>query len=103
MEEHGIVHYTTKSRQKIGLVERAIRSIAHLVGIWCRKKGTYRFINDLNGILANYNTRTPMRANGGLSPEEGLKPENKDRIYKARYGTEGLGLHTPFFFGLNQR
>ena len=83
-QSYGINHfaYKTRTKWKASIVERAIRTIKSKLERIFYKQKTYRWIDNLDNLIDNYN-RTPHSAHD-LPPLE-VNDENRDIVYKRMY------------------
>ena len=77
MKDNGIYFFTTQNKPQASVVERAQRSIRSLLYRMMRQKGSYRYIDDLDKIIANYNA-SPHRSLNYMAPNDVNKSNEAD-------------------------
>ena len=92
MKHKGIYFFTTQNPPKANYVERVQKTLKMTLYRMMRHKRTYRYIDELDDIVANYNA-TPHRSLGGLAPNQVTKDNEADvwaHLYlkKPRYGSQ---------------
>ena len=77
VKDKGIYFFTTSNPAKAGYVERFQKTLKTALYRMLRHKRTYRYIDNLDDIVANYNA-TPHRSLGGLTPNAVTKDNEAD-------------------------
>ena len=77
MKDNGIYFFTTQNKPQASIVERSQRNIRSLLYRLMRHKGNYRYIDDLDKIIANYNG-SPHRSLNYMAPDNVNKSNEAD-------------------------
>ena len=77
MKDNDIYYFTTQNPAKANFIERCQRTIRTYLYRMMRQKGSYRYIDDLDNIIANYNS-TPHRGLNYISPNDVNKDNEAD-------------------------
>ena len=77
MKENDIYFFTTNNQAKASVAERVQRTIKTHIYRILRHQRTYRYIDQLQDILRNYNA-TPNRSLGYIAPSEVTKANESD-------------------------
>ena len=100
MKEKNIYFFTTQNPPKANYVERVQRTIKTALYRMMRHRRNYRYIDDLDKIVANYNA-SPHRSLGYLAPNDVNKENEADvwaHIYLKRpQQRRGRKYHKPTF------
>lgn len=83
MQNTRIHAYTTKNETKANYAERVIRTLKGLVYRYFIHRQTYRYIDVLQDLVDNYNSR-PHRSLKGLSPVQ-INTQNEAKVWKSMY------------------
>lgn len=77
MKEHNIYFFTTHNVAKASIVERSQRTLKGMMYRMMRQRRSYRYIDDLSKLVANYNA-TPHRSLNYLAPKDVNKDNEAD-------------------------
>ena len=77
MKEEDIYFFTTRNPPKANYVERVQRTIKTALNRYMRHQGSYRYIDALDDIVANYNS-SPHRSLNDLAPNQVNKDNEAD-------------------------
>ena len=77
MKDNDIYFFTTKNQPKANYVERVQRTFKVLMYRYLRKKRSYRYIDDLQKLVNNYNN-TPHRSLNYIAPANVTKEKEAD-------------------------
>ena len=83
MRDNDVYFFTTNNVPKASIVERSQRTFKALMYRMMRNKRTYRYIDDLDKLTANYNL-TPHRSLGYLTPES-INKRNEANVWAFMY------------------
>ena len=83
MKEEDIYFFTTHNPPKANYVERVQRTIKTALYRYMRHEGSYRYIDALDDIVANYNN-TPHRSLNDLTPNE-VNKDNEADVWAFNY------------------
>lgn len=97
MKDQNVYFFTTQNPPKASLAERVIRTIRTALFRMMRHKRTYRYIDDLNEIVANYNA-APHRSLNYLAPNDVTKSNEADVwAYLYLKKTKKVGKRKPVY------
>ena len=82
-KEHNIKWYNTENELKSVIVERFNRSLRDLIGKYLTAQNTKRWIDVLDSLIHNYNTR--CHRSFKMTPKEASKLENSGKVYSNLY------------------
>lgn len=82
-EKKGIRHFYAAPPIKAGYAERCIQSIKHLVYLYLFHNNSFRYIDVLDQLIANYNSRA-HRSLGNLAPNE-VNEKNQVSLWNDMY------------------
>ena len=83
MKASNIYFFTTNNPPKSYFVERVQRTLKERLYRMMRHRRTYRYIDELQGIVASYN-RTPHRGSGGMAPND-VNKDNEADVWAQMY------------------
>jgi len=81
-KKHNIHHYSTKSGQKVAVLERAHRTLRTRMQRYFTKKNSHRYTNVLSDLVDSYN-KTPHSAHG-MKPAD-ITVKDEPELYKRLY------------------
>ena len=95
---YGINHFKTPTRTKwkTSIAERAIQTVKSRLEKIFDKRGSRRWIDVLDDVIANYN-KTPHRSIG-MAPLD-VNDENREEVYKRLYPKSGITVVCKFKTG----
>ena len=94
LEDKGVKYFSTKSDKKAAIVERFNRTLKSSMWKYFYSKGTYRWVDVLDDLVANYNNtkhRTIL-----MKPKD-VNKGNEDEVWTTLYGYEYGELKLPKF------
>lgn len=83
MKDNNVYFFTTNNVPKASIVERSQRSIKGILYRMMRQRRNYRYIDDLNKLVDNYNA-TPHRSLNYLAPND-VNKENEADVWVHMY------------------
>lgn len=83
MKDNNVYYFTTRNPPKANYVERVQRTIKTALYRMMRHRRSYRYIDHLNDIVANYNA-TPHRSLGYLAPND-INKDNEADVWAYMY------------------
>lgn len=83
IKNEGIYLFNTHSNNKANYAERVIRTLRSMIFRMLRHNRTYRYIENLQGIVSSYNN-SPHRSLKGLSPNQ-ITKENEVNVWTMLY------------------
>lgn len=83
LAKHGVKQFQTQNETKANYAERVIRTIKDIMYRYFVKRKTYRYIDVLSDIVANYNNR-PHRSIGQMHPAD-VNAKNEAELWKKQY------------------
>lgn len=83
MKKQGIYLFNTQSNNKANYAERVIRTLRSMMFRMLRHQRNYRYIDNLQDLVNNYNN-SPHRSLNGLSPRE-ITKTNETVIWSSQY------------------
>lgn len=84
--EMGVKHFVTQNETKANYAERVIRTVKDIMYRYFTANKTYRYLENLNELVANYNTR-PHRSLGDVAPAE-VTSTNEAEIWSHLYAND---------------
>ncbi len=97
LKKHDITMYSTENEEKCSVVERWNRTIKSQLWKYFTANHTHKYIDILGPLIEKYNSSRHRSIR--MSPADGRKPENHDRVFRNLYTKkmEELGEQTAKF------
>lgn len=83
MEDHGVYYFTTNNAVHTNFCERVQKTIKIMMYRMMRKNRSYRYIDQLENLILNYNS-SPHRSLGYIAPKE-VNKQNEADIFAHMY------------------